>query len=407
MNYKVILMATACLCATAVCAQNKAFIYSPTPSAGLHIAVEEDSTWKDLGQLCASDYGTWGAEKKMYHPSLCRANDGTWRLVFQVNDRAPVLAAAYSQDLVTWRPQDYPRVSSATCTQPVVSQLDRTFNVFYKTKEGQIRRMSASFDFRRFQKDISMPFADQKMWNRKTIEVNGETVEGQLFTLNDDEMAKIRAHFSTRAEDWRISGERMHDDDEKLQLPPMVEATLTVLPDSEKVISDKLIGIFFEDISYAADGGLYAELIQNRDFEYTAKDHGGWTATTAWHSAREIEIATEHPLHPNNPHYALLWNDTLWNEGWDGIVVETGKKYDFSMYVLAGGQRQNFDIQLIGQDGTVLAQSLLKTRARDWQQYTAVLTATASDTKARSSRRRPSRTARMACARIWHRSSPT
>ena len=64
----------------------------------------------------------------------------------------------------------------------------------------------------------------------------------------------------------------MHDDARNPLMPRQpVTATLTVTA-QEKAISDKLIGIFFEDISYAADGGLYAELVQNRDFEYTARD---------------------------------------------------------------------------------------------------------------------------------------
>ena len=66
----------------------------------------------------------------MYHPSLCRAKDGTWRLVFQVNETAPLFAASYSRDLVTWRPQDYPRVSTPQCLQPVVKVMDNSFNVY-------------------------------------------------------------------------------------------------------------------------------------------------------------------------------------------------------------------------------------------------------------------------------------
>ena len=70
------------------------FIYSPNERQGLHVAVLEDGGWQHLGQLCSSDYGTWGVEKRMYHPSLCRAKDGSWRLVFQVNDTSPLFAAA-------------------------------------------------------------------------------------------------------------------------------------------------------------------------------------------------------------------------------------------------------------------------------------------------------------------------
>jgi len=360
------------------------FIYSPNERQGLHVAVLKEDGWQHLGQLCSSDYGTWGAEKRMYHPSLCRAKDGTWRLVFQVNNTAPVFAAAYSRDLVTWRPQDYPRVSSAKCLQPVVRQMDNSFNVYYRDAQGHARRISASRDFRRFTNDMPMPFADEKIWQRDSTTIDGRVMDGQKFAVTSDEVQHLRKFFDEMAKNDRLSAERMHDDKERLaHLPQVLNATLAVHADSTKTISDKLIGIFFEDISYAADGGLYAELIQNRDFEYTEKDHRGWNATTVWHASRPIEIATEHPLHPNNPHYALLWTDTLWNEGWNGIPVEMGKKYDFSIYVYAGGQKQDFDILLVGQGGNVLAKSTLKTRAGDWKQYATVLTATATDEKAR------------------------
>ena len=380
-----LLFALALGVATMVKAQTDTlFVYSPDERQGLHAAVLDSTGWQHLGQLCSSDYGTWGVEKRMYHPSLCRAKDGTWRLVFQVNDRSPLFAAAYSRDLVTWRPQDYPRVNAAQCLKPVVTRIEDTFNVYYLDGQGHARRIAASKDFRRFTNDIAMPFADEKLWLRDSIVVDGRLVGGQKFAVRTDEANCLRNFFEERARDGQLSSERMHDDKERLaHLPQVINATLTVRTDSTKSISDKLIGIFFEDISYAADGGLYAELIQNRDFEYTEKDHRGWNATTAWHSSRPIEIATEHPLHPNNPHYALLWPDTLWNEGWNGIPVETGKKYNFSMYVLAGGQKQVFDILLVGQSGNVLAKSTLKTRASDWKQYTTALTATASDEKAR------------------------
>ena len=363
----------------------RVFIYSPGQGDGLHIAVEKNDSWQHAGRLCSSDYGTWGAEKRMFHPSVCRAKDGTWRLVFQVNDRAPLFAAAYSRDLVNWRPQDYPIMSTKQCLEPVVFENpDGTFDIYYKSAEGK-RWTSATPNFRDFTPDRASLISDDA-WIRDTATVDGKLYEGNSFEISAMEWAKIEQHYRQSGEDWRKSNERMHDDATVLSGFPAegLKATLTVSPSQQKPISDKLIGIFFEDISYAADGGLYAELIQNRDFEYTAKDHGGWNATTAWHSARPIEIATEHPLSPNNPHYALLWpQDTLWNEGWDGIVVEKGKKYDFSMYVLAGGQKQDFLIQLVGQDGQVLASNKLKTQAGNWQQYTTVLTAKGSDTKAR------------------------
>ncbi|WP_288287274.1 alpha-L-arabinofuranosidase C-terminal domain-containing protein [uncultured Prevotella sp.] len=318
----------------------------------------------------------------MYHPSLCRANDGSWRLVFQLNDIAPLFGASYSRDLVTWRPQDYPRVNSQKCKNPVVVAEGDAFKVYYQTANGDTRRISADADFRHFIGDEAVK-ADVRLWHRDTVSIKGEQQTGQIFTMTDAEVQRVRDDFRLQGEKWAPTNERMHDDAQKLSIPSVINTTLTVSPNQEKNISDKLIGIFFEDISYAADGGLYAELIQNRDFEYTSKDHRGWNATTAWHSNKPIEISSEHPLHPNNPHYVIMAMDTLWNEGWDGIVVEKGKKYNFSMFVFAGGQKQDFLIQLVGQKGQVLAQSKLKTRASDWQQFSTVLKAKASDEKGR------------------------
>jgi len=388
MKLKLLTLAIAAFQAAAIAAKadegRTVFIYSPDKSGGLHIAVREGDKWREAGRLCSSDYGTWGAEKKMFHPSVTRAHDGTWRLVFQVNDHSPQFAAAYSNDLINWRPQDYPVMSTSKCLDPVLfPNPDGTFDIYFKSPEGK-RWTSATPNFRHFTPDQASQISDEA-WISDTATVDGRLHEGNSFEITPTEWAKIEQHFKLLAEDGRKSGERMHDDAKNANMPTSpVKATLTVDMSKTKAISDKLIGIFFEDISYAADGGLYAELVQNRDFEYTEKDHRGWNATTAWHSQRPIEIATEHPLSKNNPHYALLWpQDTLWNEGWDGIVVEKGKKYDFSMYVLGGGQKQDFSIQLIGSDGNVLAKSKLKTHAGEWQQFTTVLTAKANDTKAR------------------------
>ena len=126
------------------------FIYSPGEREGLHIAQETADGWQEIGQLCTSDYGTWGVEKRMYHPSVARAADGSWRLVFQVNDRSPLLAVAYSKNLINWRPQDYPIMSTRQCLSPVIFPNDNgTFDIYYKTKGGDKRWVSASDDFRK------------------------------------------------------------------------------------------------------------------------------------------------------------------------------------------------------------------------------------------------------------------
>ena len=230
MKFRIMLLFVAVsLAATSLNAQKKVFLYSPSPNGGLHMAVLENDTWNDLGQLCASDYGTWGAEKKMYHPSLCRANDGSWRLVFQLNNVAPLFGASYSRDLITWRPQDYPRVNSQKCLKPVVVADGSAFKVYYQTPNGDTHRISADAVFRHFIGDEVVK-ADAQLWQRDTIGMNGKQQTGQLFTITDAEVQRVRDHFRMQGEKWGPTNERMHDDAQKLSIPSGINTTLTVDP---------------------------------------------------------------------------------------------------------------------------------------------------------------------------------
>ena len=356
------------------------FIYSPAPQSGLHIAAQRGADWADLGQLCSSDYGTWGAEKKMHSPSLARAADGTWRLVFQVNDHSPVIAAAYSADLITWRPQDYPRMTVGKCLEPVVfANSNGTFDVYFRSPQGK-RYVQATADFRHFSADVASQIADEA-WLRDTVSIAGKPFAGQCFDLTAAELQAVEQHFERQAADGRLSAERMHDDAGRFaSMKSPVSATLRVDMSQQKAISDKLIGIFFEDISYAADGGLYAELVQNRDFEYSSKDRREWGPATAWHSSGPIRVEQSAPLSANNPHYAVVATDSLWNEGWDGIAVEKGKKYDFSIFVRG---KKNFVVMLTDAHNRPLAKARVKAKGDAWARYEAVLTATATVSDAR------------------------
>ncbi len=163
-----------------------------------------------------------------------------------------------------------------------------------------------------------------------------------------------------------------------------VNATLTVESAIGKPISDKLIGIFFEDISYAADGGLYAELVQNRGFEYTPDDVAGrdslWNSFKAWSITGDAtyEIDTLHPIHPNNPHYLTLRTSSvgagLSNEGYDGIVLKAGESYNFSMFAKsADGKNGKIAIRLIGENNTVLAEKTISLNDTNWKKYNTTL----------------------------------
>ncbi len=173
-------------------------------------------------------------------------------------------------------------------------------------------------------------------------------------------------------------------------------------PAGGKVISDELIGIFFEDISSSADGGLYAELVQNGSFEYNLSERDGWGAGTAWqtvrpgHSLGYTEVRMDNPIHPNNPTYMRLniertkeyYDYTGWkgfglqNNGFDGISVKAGAKYDFSVFLRnVKGEAKQVRVALVqpqgwGKDPKLLAEATITADAANWKKYEAQLTAT-------------------------------
>src|SRR5574344_1661636 len=87
------------------------FLYCNDKKAGMRVAVEDaEGQWNTLGSLFQSDYSTWGSEKNMYSPYIAKIGNA-YVCVFEVNQSAPCFAVAYSEDMVTWRPQDYPRMT--------------------------------------------------------------------------------------------------------------------------------------------------------------------------------------------------------------------------------------------------------------------------------------------------------
>ncbi|SFD62738.1 Alpha-L-arabinofuranosidase [Chitinophaga sp. CF118] len=163
-----------------------------------------------------------------------------------------------------------------------------------------------------------------------------------------------------------------------------------------KHISPDLFGIFFEDISYAADGGLYAELVQNRSFEYNPNDRKDWQPFTAWEYLTKgygygtISVETTTPIHPNNPHYIVLKVEDvgqegvgLINKGFDGIVIRAGEKYNFSIFTrLVSADPIPLSIQLRSKKGDVYGEATVTANAKEWNKYTAVIEATHNDDSA-------------------------
>ena len=173
-------------------------------------------------------------------------------------------------------------------------------------------------------------------------------------------------------------------------------------PTGGKKISNELIGIFFEDISMSADGGLCAELIQNGSFEFSPAERDGWGPGTAWrtvrpgHSLGFIESKQQDPIHPNNPNYMRLnvervghyydyngWTGVgIQNDGYDGILLKGGDKYDFSVFLRNpdGKDKEVRAVLMVQGRGfraqpTVIADTTFAVSGSDWKKYEYTLTA--------------------------------
>ncbi len=175
------------------------------------------------------------------------------------------------------------------------------------------------------------------------------------------------------------------------------KTTITVRADEPgKPISRDLFGIFFEDINDAADGGLYAELVQNRSFEYSPKTRRGWRTLTAWEFVERdggkgtITVEQEAPIHVNNPHYAMLTIQSdgdrvgLRNEGFGGIAVKAGEEYTVSLFSRQlDGAAGPIKVRLEKRDGGLLAEAELEKPSGEWKRSAAALRPTAACDDAR------------------------
>lgn len=324
-------------------------------------------------QILSSDFGTWGAQKKMYNPQLLQGYDGLYVLIFQpVRDgNANQFAVATTRDFVHWRPQDFPYMKGVKqCLNPTIActgggKYEVTF-----TSEGK-HYSTTSTDLVHFSNPVQVDAAKPQAPLRMAY----STLEA--IKANDTYTRQLDA----------LHAERSHDDPQRFAGVGTVEADVVVSGADSKAISDKLIGIFFEDINYSADGGLYAELVQNRDFEYCDADHRGWNSMTAWTCVGEgasVSISTDDPIHPNNSHYAVLSvtdasKASLRNSGFDGIVIRKGEYYDVSAFLRQqSGKSQKLKVVLRDEkNGSIIGQTVLTASAGSWKQQKSVIKANA------------------------------
>jgi alpha-N-arabinofuranosidase len=155
-------------------------------------------------------------------------------------------------------------------------------------------------------------------------------------------------------------------------------------------ISPQMYGIFFEDINFAADGGLYPELVKNRSFEFS-EPLTGWkeimpiTAKGMEASRGELAILTNQPLNATNPHYLQArvhqaGGYGFYNTGFRGMGIHEGEDYRFSAYIRTKGPTA---IRAEVMDGhKAIASGKLEGFTGVWKKYETVLHASATADRA-------------------------
>ena len=140
-------------------------------------------------------------------------------------------------------------------------------------------------------------------------------------------------------------------------------------------IQPTMYGHFFEDINYGADGGLYAELVKNRSFEFPQHLMG-------WSIFGNVTLHDDGPFE-RNPHYVRLQPAAhaqkvtgMENEGFFGIGVRAGEQYRFSVW--ARGKGQSIKVELVDKasaaETQVVASQVLAILSDEWKQYELLLT---------------------------------
>ena len=387
---------------------DSAYIFAYTTAkhnntTGLQVAWSIDrENWHGIGpefRFLGSDFGAWGSQKKMFNPFLFQDENGLYHCLWTLNNETGQLAHAASEDLINWKRQSYPEVQEDGNVLDLEVSFDADNKNYLITwlseQNGQAMIFkTTTSDFKNYSATKDATASDRRNV-RESILLDGEMQKGVIKKVSWSTIAALikweqwsKFHEQERADNTSFDPVRFKD-------LKNVQAGVSVYPDKSKAISDMLIGVFFEDINYAADGGLYAELVQNRDFEYRLSDKSGrdpsWTATKAWSLAGDgagFSIDSVSPIHENNRHFAKLEIEkqgaALVNEGFNGIPVKQGEKYNFSIFAKSlSGKKGNILVCITNEGGEILAEGKTKKINSDWKKYELQITATKSSDKAK------------------------
>jgi alpha-N-arabinofuranosidase len=177
-----------------------------------------------------------------------------------------------------------------------------------------------------------------------------------------------------------------------LVIPTMQGQTTTYLIKADSIkahVEPTMYGIFFEDINMAADGGVYAELIKNRSFEFTP-NLMGWSERTKDGGGGNVQVIDRSVERPENPHVITLTVSSgagyygLSNEGFRGMGIKKGETYHFSVMARQhSGSRIGLTVEVVDSQGVVIGRGSIQPGDLSWKRYTVSFVAGATVEKAR------------------------
>ena len=150
------------------------------------------------------------------------------------------------------------------------------------------------------------------------------------------------------------------------------------------VIQPTMYGIFFEDINFGADGGLYAEMVENRSFEFPDRLMG-------WNVFGNVQMSNVRPAFERNPNYVILGDSGhiekrtgLENRGFFGMGFKKGLRYDFSVYARlhdAGTRPARIRVELVNANNNIVTRQRITIGTSEWKKYTCSLTPNVTEPK--------------------------
>jgi alpha-L-arabinofuranosidase len=152
-------------------------------------------------------------------------------------------------------------------------------------------------------------------------------------------------------------------------------------------INPAMWGIFFEDINFGADGGLYAELVKNGSFAFP-EPLMGWLKISPSLAKGELTVRADDPLTPGNPHYLRIYSEGsapfgISNTGFRRMGIDHTETYHFSIELRGMAGTPTLKVQLVAADGSILDSQPLQQFAAGWKSYSVALHPAESDWGAR------------------------